>query len=62
MKLGVISIEVVFYRVGVGDGGQGGGVKSEKNRAKDRSLRNTTCQIYRLRVSAIDENSLFSVR
>ena len=61
MKLGVISVEVMFKGVGFDDGRQGRGVKSEENRAKDRSLWNTTGQICRPRMSAIDEYGLLSV-
>ena len=42
MKLGIVSIGVVFEGMGIDDGGQGRCVKSEENGAKDRSLRNTT--------------------
>ena len=47
--------------MGFDDGRQGRCVKSEENRAKDRSLWNTTGEMCWLRVSAIDKYSLFSV-
>ena len=42
LKLGIICIEMMLKRVGFDDCRQGRGVKSEENRAKDRSLWDAT--------------------
>ena len=61
MKLCIISIEVVLKGVGFNDVRERRRVEIEENRAKNRSLWNTTSQKYRHRMSAVDEDCLFSV-